>query len=126
VPATKQSAPRASAVRVIRVPFLGGLQIQRRQLLATTLSFSTLCLTTAIAGSCRGDSAEPAAPNVPVTPVVDTTPLRALADRRGFRIGTAVDRGFRLSGADGTRFMGLVAREFNVLTAENDMKHERL
>jgi len=85
-----------------------------------------LCLSMAIAGACGGDSAEPVAPNGPVTPAVDTTPLRALADRRGFRIGTAVDRGLRLSGADGTRFMGLVAREFNVLTAENDMKHERL
>ena len=75
---------------------------------------------------CGGDPSAPGAPVIPQSPTVDSLPLRTLAERRGFRIGTAVDRGFRLSGTDGTRFMGVVAREFNVLTLENDMKHERI
>ena len=83
-------------------------------------------LTVATLAACGDDSADPVEPVVPTPPVVDTTPLRTLADRRGLRIGTAIDRGFRLGGNDGTRFRGIVAREFNALTAENDMKHERI
>jgi len=75
--------------------------------------------------ACGGDPAEPVAPVVQ-PPTVDSLPLRTLADRRGLRIGTAVDRGFRLPGTEGTRFMGVVSREFNVLTPENDMKHDRI
>lgn len=89
-----------------------------------------LCRFTAGAGvvlvGCGRDPSAPGAPVIPESPTVDSLPLRTLAERRGFRIGTAVDRGFRLSGTDGARFMGVVAREFNVLTLENDMKHERI
>jgi len=62
----------------------------------------------------------------PGTPSVDTIALRVLADRRGLRIGSAVDRGFRFAGADGVKFRAVLAREFSVLTPENDMKHERI
>lgn len=77
--------------------------------------------------ACGSDATEPVVPVVPQPPVtVDSLPLRTLAERRGLKIGTAVDRGFRLTGTEGTRFMGVVAREFNVLTPENDMKHDRI
>jgi endo-1,4-beta-xylanase len=59
----------------------------------------------------------------------DTTPaplaLRQVADARGLRIGAAADRLFR-NDADGTQFKTILSREFNMLTAENDMKHQRL
>jgi endo-1,4-beta-xylanase len=44
---------------------------------------------------------------------------------RGLRVGTAVDRLFR-NDAEGTQFKTIASREFSVLTAENDMKHQRL
>lgn len=56
----------------------------------------------------------------------DTTPLRVLAERRGLRIGTAADQGFRLAGEEGERFRSVLSREFDVLTPENDMKFGRL
>lgn len=49
-----------------------------------------------------------------------------LAERRGLKLGAAVDRGFRYSGADGVKFRAVLAREFSLLTPENDMKHERI
>jgi endo-1,4-beta-xylanase len=61
-------------------------------------------------------------------PPADTTPLpalRAVALTRGLRVGTAVDRLFR-NDAEGTQFKTIAAREFSALTAENDMKHDRL
>jgi endo-1,4-beta-xylanase len=61
-----------------------------------------------------------------VTPSADTIPLRVLAERRGLKLGAAVDRGFRYSGADGVKFRAVLAREFSLLTPENDMKHERI
>jgi endo-1,4-beta-xylanase len=53
-------------------------------------------------------------------------PLRQLAAARGLAIGSAVDRGFQLAGDEGAQFRATLASEFNVLTPENDMKHERL
>lgn len=53
-------------------------------------------------------------------------PLRVLAEQHGLRIGTVGDRGFRLTGEDGSRFRSLASREFNMLTSENDMKFARL
>lgn len=73
-----------------------------------------------------GDAAQP--PTTPDTTahVGDTTGLRTYAARRGFLIGSALDRGFRYSGADGVTFRGVMAHEFNVLTPENDMKFDHL
>ena len=87
-------------------------------------------LTLAAAGAC-GSSGGDAAPTGPVTPnpstpAADTTPLRTYAARRNFFIGAAIDRGFRLGGAEGSTFRTTFTRQFNMLTAENDMKHERL
>jgi endo-1,4-beta-xylanase len=62
----------------------------------------------------------------PPVPSADTVPLRTLANPRGLRLGSAVDRGFRYPGADGVKFKATMAREFNVLTPENDMKHQRI
>ena len=83
----------------------------------------------AVACGGGGDTTAPVIPNTPTTPTTptsDTTPLRTYATRRNFYIGSAIDRGFRLGGADGTNFRNTFTRQFNMLTAENDMKHERL
>ncbi len=53
-------------------------------------------------------------------------PLRELAMARGLWIGSAADRSFHLSGSEGTQFRSVLATEFNVLTPENDLKHDRL
>ena len=59
-------------------------------------------------------------------PLTDTTGLRTYAARRSFLIGSAIDRGFRYPGSDGVTFRSVMAHEFNVLTAENDMKFDHL
>lgn len=59
-------------------------------------------------------------------PSGDTIPLRALAAPRGLYIGSAVDRGFRYAGSEGVQFRAKLAREFSMLTPENDMKHARI
>jgi endo-1,4-beta-xylanase len=77
--------------------------------------------------ACGGGAADVLQPPVifvPSTP--DTFPLRTLADRAGIRIGTAGDRGFRWTGSDGATFRSIVARQFSVLTPENDMKFDHL
>lgn len=56
----------------------------------------------------------------------DSMPLRVVAEQHSLRIGTVGDRGFRLTGEDGSRFRSLASREFNMLTPENDMKFARL
>ena len=57
---------------------------------------------------------------VPPSPTVAPAPLlRSLAATRGFRIGTAVS--YEYLRADST-YRDLVAREFNLLTTENDLK----
>jgi endo-1,4-beta-xylanase len=53
-------------------------------------------------------------------------PLRTLAEARGLGIGAAADRTFHAATDEGTQFRALLASEFDVLTPENDMKHERL
>jgi endo-1,4-beta-xylanase len=53
-------------------------------------------------------------------------PLRDLAAARGIGIGSAADRTFHLVGDDGAKFRTVLANEFDVLTPENDMKHERV
>src|SRR5262245_14169761 len=54
-----------------------------------------------------------------------TAALRQVAQTRGLRVGTAVDRLFR-NDPDGAQFKTIASREFSALTAENDMKHQRL
>lgn len=75
--------------------------------------------------ACGGDGAGPTAPIItpPVVVNPDTIPLRTLAAQRGIRIGAAVDRGFRYTGAAATQFRSALTREFSILTPENDMKH---
>src|SRR4051812_2651010 len=60
----------------------------------------------------------------PISP--DTFALRALAAARGRRIGAAADHGYHLQGSDGNAFRSVLAREFNLLTPENDMKFDHL
>src|SRR5262249_48932612 len=88
------------------------------------------CLTVVMIGSACGsaspsDSIGPITPP-PVTSAADTTPLRALASKHNIHIGAAIDAGFRLSGSEGALFRGTFTREFDLLTPENDMKHERI
>jgi endo-1,4-beta-xylanase len=97
------------------------LQTRYIRLIVTGLALTAL----GACGSSGGD-AGPTGPTGPTTPTADTTPLRTYAARRNFYIGSAIDRGFRLGGTDGSNFRGVYTRQFNMLTAENDMKHERL
>ena len=77
--------------------------------------------------SCGGGGApDVSGPTTAPPTSTDTIPLRTLAAQRGRRIGTAGDRGFRYTGTDLTRFKRLLAREFDLVTPENDMKHERI
>jgi len=81
-------------------------------------------------GAC-GSSSEsipttPTSPTQPSQSAADTTPLRTYAARRNVFVGSAIDRGFRYPGSDGVTFRSTMARQFNMLTAENDMKHDRI
>jgi len=81
-----------------------------------------LCL--AIATACGSGPTEPDDTGFSPPPSnPDTIPLRQLAQQRGIRIGSAVDAGFRYTGSQGTLFRAKLAREFSMLTPENDMKH---
>jgi GH35 family endo-1,4-beta-xylanase len=77
--------------------------------------------------ACGGTaSAGPEQPAIPVQPAGDTTPLRTYATQRNLFIGSAIDRGFRYAGSDGVTFRAMMARQFNILTPENDMKHDHI
>ena len=84
----------------------------------------TVSASFALIAGCGSDPTGP-----PIDPGGDTLPalptLRAIALTRGLRVGTAVDRLFR-NDAEGTLFKSVASREFSALTAENDMKHDRL
>jgi endo-1,4-beta-xylanase len=74
-------------------------------------------------GACSGgDSKSPAEP-IPVNPL-DTMALRTLVASRHLPIGigSAVGSMFGRSDAVGMQYMNILAREFDVLTPENDMK----
>jgi endo-1,4-beta-xylanase len=62
----------------------------------------------------------------PTSPAADTTALRTYAVKHNFFIGSAIDKGFRYTGSDGLTFKTKMAREFNVLTPENDMKFDHI
>jgi endo-1,4-beta-xylanase len=61
-----------------------------------------------------------------IASTADTTPLRTLAARRNIGIGSVGDRGFRTTGTPGSQFRTTLAREFDVLTPENDLKFARM
>ncbi len=94
----------------------------------TALSLGVLGFTQA----CGGDGT-PVSPRIPTppdtqpTPTV-VTPLRKLAETRGLRmrIGTAAGGLFNSSDASSAQYMTVMAREFNVLTPENEMKFSSL
>src|SRR5262245_40599198 len=75
------------------------------------------------AAACSSDPVHP--PGSVDTTTTVTLTLRQAAQARNLRVGTAVDRLFS-NDADGTQFKTIAAREFSALTAENDMKHQRL
>lgn len=92
----------------------------------------TLALLSVVAGTACGASAASDGQS-PITPPIglgdlsgDTTPLRAYAAPRRLFIGSALDRGFRYTGSDGVTFRAMMARQFNILTPENDMKHDHI
>ena len=84
-----------------------------------------LALLATISCGSSGES-DVSGPTAPAPTSTDTMPLRTLAAARNRHIGTAGDRGFRYTGSDLTRFKRLLAREFDLVTPENDMKHERI
>ena len=62
-----------------------------------------------------------AAPTPPVPRFIEGTPLKALAERHGLRIGVAAARKmFRME--DGERYRGILAEQYDILTPENAMK----
>jgi endo-1,4-beta-xylanase len=86
----------------------------------------------AACGGGGGDSTGPVTPPVvtpPVTPPVSTdVPLRTIIANRNLplSVGTAVGASFGRTDAAGAQYMAVLAREFNVITAENDMKFDAL
>ena len=78
-------------------------------------------------GGATPTTPTPPAPTVPVTPVV-TVPLRKIAETRQLRIGvgTAVGSYFGRTDAAGTEYAAVLAREFNVLTPENELKFDAI
>lgn len=97
-----------------------------------TLRSIATVLALAAAAACGGGESgttsptAPTTPTTPTTPAADTTPLRTYAARRNVYVGSAIDRGFRMAGTEGTTFRTTFTRQFNMLTAENDMKHAGL
>jgi endo-1,4-beta-xylanase len=77
-----------------------------------------------VSAACGSDGAGPAV-RTPVDTLTQRAPLRQAATARGLRVGAAADRLFK-DDAEGQQFKALLAREFSMFTAENDMKHERL
>jgi endo-1,4-beta-xylanase len=57
---------------------------------------------------------------------MQSVPLRDLARRHGREIGAAIDRLFVSPERGTTPYMTILGREFGVITAENDMKFQRL
>jgi endo-1,4-beta-xylanase len=83
--------------------------------LATTLTLAGSPATAAPTAASPTDTAAKPATGAP------QAGLRALADRAGVRIGTAVDM---TALADDAPYRAAVAREFSTVTAENVMKWE--
>jgi endo-1,4-beta-xylanase len=98
----------------------------------TTRARAAAALVAALLAACGGGGGDPTGPSVqpPTTnpPTATATPLRQLITDRGHRIrvGAAAGALFNRTDAAGTQFMTVLAREFNVLTAENDMKPDAL
>ena len=89
-------------------------------------ALALLILGAACGANSESASTTPAEPFQPNQPTGDTTPLRTYAARRNVFVGSAIDRGFRYAGSDGVTFRSAMARQFNMLTAENDMKHDHI
>lgn len=87
-----------------------------------------------VLAACGGDSSSgPTSPETvtPVTPAPTTptvTPLRRIVETRGLRvrIGAAAGALFNSTDAASAQYMTVLAREFNVLTPENEMKFSSL
>ncbi len=93
--------------------------------------FRTLLILVGTSWACGGE-ASPVAPTplppVVPPPVVTVVPLRTLAESRGLRmrIGSAAGSLFNSTDAASAQYMTVLAREFNVLTPENEMKFSSL
>ena len=99
--------------------------------MAQRIGTGAVALVVVLCGGACGSSGEsltttPTQPTQPTQSAGDTTPLRAYATRRNVFVGSAIDRGFRYPGSDGVTFRSTMARQFNMLTAENDMKHDHI
>lgn len=81
-----------------------------------------------VVAACGGEAGSVAPVPVIPTPVTVTVPLRKLAEDRGLHIamGTAVGSYFGRTDAAGVQYAQVLAREFNEITAENEMKFSSL
>jgi len=94
---------------------------------APTRAASVLTALTVL--GCGGGSPDVSSPGQTQNPPVvaaDTTPLRVYASHHNLLIGAAIDRGFRLTGTDGSTFRSIMSKQFGILTPENDMKFDHL
>jgi endo-1,4-beta-xylanase len=66
---------------------------------------------------------QPTSGTLDPVPAEPDVPLRDLADERGIGIGAAVGGSLVLPESQADPYAATLAREFNVMTAENDMKH---
>jgi endo-1,4-beta-xylanase len=78
--------------------------------------------------ACGGGSDSGTDPVTPPVNPLDTMALRTLVQSRALHVhvGTAVGSLFGTTDAVGTQYMNVLAREFDVLTPENDMKFTAL
>lgn len=86
-------------------------------------SLIALAVVAACGGGGDGARGGPTGPETANPPATEPS-LRKVIETRSLRIGvgTAVGSLFGRTDATGTQYMAVLAREFNVLTAENDMK----
>jgi endo-1,4-beta-xylanase len=72
--------------------------------------------------ACGGGSDVVLPPPAPVTPTVDSTPLRALAAAQGRYIGGVTGTAFTQAGGNGPMLRTTLAREFNMVWSGNYLK----
>jgi endo-1,4-beta-xylanase len=101
-------------------------RLRRTRHLLATCTLVGLAALAACGGSDAGTGPGPVTP--PVVNPKDTMALRTLAElqARPIGVGAAVGSLFGTADAIGTQYMNVLAREFDVLTPENDMKFTAL
>jgi endo-1,4-beta-xylanase len=93
---------------------------------ARTTPYLHLILGATVLCAACGSQLSGVAPEPSDSTSMQSVPLRDLARRHGREIGAAIDRLFVSPERGTTPYMTILGREFGVITAENDMKFQRL